>query len=508
MGEPSEKFPVPAAPANGPGLPATIICLGSVLAVIAALETARRAGVSLPVPFLLLYSSVAMTAVVTGIHGGLVAATLASGFILYSSAIGFGPQNLTGGPLQISAGIAIAFFAGGFLGYSRDTRQRLIGSLQARETLLSQARQELAREYEKRGDELAGLTAEFSRLRNQVSSAVRHSPAGVVVIDRDRKMESVNEAAARMFGLALPVDAGQSIDDFLAAREVYLDGRKAGGTQPGPLKDAVLKGQVTDGVELKVFLPDGAVRWLQGSFAPIRNDSGDIDGATVILIDVTDKITARRKLEELSRRLLHVQESERSYIARELHDEIGQHLTGIKLYLHSAAREPGNPALLDESIERVDQLMMAVRNLALEFRPSVLDDLGLVAALRWYIARQRLPAGCEIVFENQASADTLTPEARTVAFRVVQEGITNALRHAQASTIVVGLYNTDGELCIDIADNGCGFNLASPGGMTEGGYGLIFMRERVLELNGRLDIDTRPGNGTRISACLPVQAGD
>lgn len=505
MGEVAENSAAAVTPALRPAVPLTAVCLGLVVGVIALLELSRRAGFSLPVPFLLLYASVTLAAVLTGIRGGLAAAVLASGFVLYSAWIDFGPQNLTGGALPVAASIGLAFFAGGFLGFSRDSRQRLIASLQKREASLDEARQELARKVEQRSDQLAGLTTEFSRLRNQMSSATRHSPAGVVVVNRDRQVESANDAALRMFGISSPAGSKVDIDEFIASREIYIDGKRTTSEQYGPLKKAVNDGNVVDNVDMRVIQPDGSARWIRGSFAPIRNDEGGVDGATAILIDVTDKMNARHKLEELSQRLLHVQEAERSYIARELHDEIGQHLTGIKLFLHSAVRDTSNPETLEKSIERIDQLMTTVRNLALELRPSVLDDLGLVAALRWYLGRQPVPDGCNITFDAQAAGDTLSAGAITAAFRIVQEGVTNALRHAEARTIAVRLYNSGDIFCIDIADDGGGFSRDETGSGHDTGFGLIFMRERVRELQGTLKIDTSPGNGTRIRACFPAQ---
>lgn len=504
MGEIAEDSAVAAAPAVRASMPVIVAGVALTAAVIAMLEYSRRAGIAVPVPFLLLYISVVLAAVITGIRGGLVAATLASGFVIYCANIGYGPDNLTGGALQVAAGVGLAFFAGGFLGYTRDSKLRLIAALRQREALLEDARRELARQVEQRGDELAGLTTEFSRLRNQMSSATRHSPAGVVVIDAQRQVESANDAALRMFSIDSEEDSRVDLDEFLATREIWIDGRRAGGDDYGPLKKAVREGIVVDSVDMRVVQPDGTIRWIRGSFAPIRNELGGIDGATAILIDVTDKMKTRFKLEELSRRLLHVQEAERSYIARELHDEIGQHLTGIKMFLHSAARQIEDPDLLDESIDRIDQLMTTVRNLAVEFRPSVLDDLGLEAALRWYIDRQQAPEGCSITLDTEASDESLSAGAITAAFRIVQEGISNALRHAGASTIAIRLYNVGTQFGIDISDDGRGFDRDNAG--HKGGFGLMFMQERVRELDGTLTIDTSPGRGTKISACFPANA--
>ncbi|NNC77131.1 MAG: PAS domain-containing protein [Woeseiaceae bacterium] len=505
MAEPGEiSVPTGSKPPTMAGI---VIVGAAMIIVLSVIEVGRRYGIPVPIPFLLIYGTVAIAAGLYGLRAGMLAATMAALFVIYSALVGFGPAALTGGVVQVLAGIAIAYIVGFAIGRNHDAMQSLITELKGREVMLADVREQLAHELEKSTDQLAGATTEVAKLRSRISSATRHSPAGVVVVDKERNIETVNEAAARMFGLVSLVQVRTDIDDFLAGLPVLIDGERAGGDHEGPLKAALLDGTTSDNVEIRINRTDGETRWLRGFFAPIRNDAGGIDGATIIFIDVTDKRRTAEKLQELSRRLIRVQEDERQYIARELHDEIGQHLTGIKMHLHAAAHQPENTELLDASIEKIDELMDVARNLSLELRPSVLDDLGLVAALRWYISRQALPGKCEISFDSEAATAELSPEAVTASFRIVQEAVTNAIRHSGADMISVRLYNEQDDFCVEIIDNGSGYTQSEHGENTanNGGFGLLFMRERVQELNGSLSIVTSPGNGTKVLARMPIQ---
>jgi PAS domain S-box-containing protein len=215
------------------------------------------------------------------------------------------------------------------------------------------------------------------------------------------------------------------------------------------------------------------------------------------------------QLELLSRRLLTAQEAERRHIARELHDEIGQLLTVIKLDLQSVLRQPGvhsfAPAL-QESIETVDQLVGKVRDLSLNLRPSMLDDLGLVPALRWYVQRQTKHLGLAIDLQLPISAPRLPPEMETACFRITQEALTNAARHAQATQVKVALSIGPQYAELTVRDNGIGFDVSSTqqSAIAGGGFGLLGMQERAQLVGGTMQITSTPGAGTLIAARFPL----
>lgn len=206
---------------------------------------------------------------------------------------------------------------------------------------------------------------------------------------------------------------------------------------------------------------------------------------------------AETRQRELSRRLLRVQEEERRSLARELHDEVGQQLGAIKLNLKALASgdREANSARIRDGLEIVDSTIAQIRDRALDLRPALLDDLGLAAALDWLCSQQAQRSGIEIIFQAPP-LPTMPPDLATAVYRIAQEGITNALKHASAGRIAVAIETTENQLTLSVADDGCGFNLQS----AEPGVGLPGMRERVETLNGTLDLHSTLGAGSRILA--------
>lgn len=213
----------------------------------------------------------------------------------------------------------------------------------------------------------------------------------------------------------------------------------------------------------------------------------------------------RERLEALSHRLLEVQEAERQHIARELHDEIGQALTALKLSLAavSAAAVDGTAERLSDTRRQVNELLARVRNLALDLRPAMLDDLGLLPALLWLFERYAAQTRVQVTFEHRGLGRRFLPEVETAAYRIVQEALTNVARHAQVRQVTVRAWIDPGNLCVQIIDQGRGFDAEAPvsAGVTSGVTG---MRERAGLLGGHLTVESAPGKGTRVSAELPV----
>ncbi len=214
-------------------------------------------------------------------------------------------------------------------------------------------------------------------------------------------------------------------------------------------------------------------------------------------------------LQLLSRRLLEAQENERRAIARELHDELGQSLQAIKINLQTAQRYPQEGATrLAESLEVVDQTIQQVRTLSVDLRPSLLDDLGLVAALEWYIDRQAQRVGFDGQFVATPPDLRLDPTVEIVCFRVVQEALTNIARHTQARRVRVALQQQAEELHLVIHDDGVGFDVrAAQERVLQGeSFGLLSMRERVELAGGDFAITSSPTQGTEIRVRFPLHA--
>lgn len=219
----------------------------------------------------------------------------------------------------------------------------------------------------------------------------------------------------------------------------------------------------------------------------------------------------RRQTEEamqrLSRQLLEVQENERRHLARELHDEVMQTLTALKLNLGAVAQTSTVATQqLEESVETVDDLVEQIRSLSLDLRPSMLDDLGLVAALEWYCERQSRRLAMAIVLRAVPLPFRPSAEIETTCFRVVQEALTNTAKHAQATQVWVNLQPQGSTLLLTFRDNGTGFDVAVTRlhAARGSGIGLRGMEERLWLVGGQFDITSTPGHGTEIRVWVPM----
>jgi PAS domain S-box-containing protein len=258
---------------------------------------------------------------------------------------------------------------------------------------------------------------------------------------------------------------------------------------------------------------DYETEWLGRTFRvyvePLRNAEGTILGCIGVALDITERKKAEQELEHLSRRLLEVQEGERRALARELHDEFGQLLTALQLSLEASARAPA--AAFQEKLgdcqSLVWELLSRVRKLSVDLRPAMLDDLGLVATLSWHCEQFQTRTGISVTFRNEGLTRRFPGPMESAAYRIVQEGLTNVARHAQARSAAVLLWSDAKSLTLRIEDQGVGFD---PGTKLALGSssGLLGMRERATLLGGRLTIESQPGSGTRLQATIPLPHGE
>jgi signal transduction histidine kinase len=218
---------------------------------------------------------------------------------------------------------------------------------------------------------------------------------------------------------------------------------------------------------------------------------------------------ANAALTAMSLRLVEVQEAERRFIARELHDEVGQMLTGLKLILETSCHPETDAQreAMGEATGLIDELMERVRQLSVDLRPQMLDDLGLLTALDWHFQRYFKQTGVRVRFKHSPLAERLPTQLETAAFRIAQEALTNVARYAGVKEATVRLW-TDGErLRVQIEDQGAGFDaeqaLALPNST-----GLTGMKERAQLLGGEFTLESAPGAGTRLTVELPMTAPD
>jgi two-component system sensor histidine kinase UhpB len=269
--------------------------------------------------------------------------------------------------------------------------------------------------------------------------------------------------------------------------------------------------------QYRIIRADGAVRWVASKSHIERGPDGGVVRLLGVLQDIHELKNAEQELRasaerthHLSRQLLIAQETERRRIARELHDETGQGLTAALVSLQLLQHHPAWTSIAGEVLEAVSILettLQQVRTMALELRPAMLDDLGLVPALKWLLDRMGLRGG----FRGRLRAEGITPrlpaELETVCYRVVQEALTNVTRHGKARTVEIVLRRSDATVELDIRDDGAGFDVAAARARVQegGSLGLLSMEERVTLAGGKLTVDSAPGRGCRISARLPLR---
>ena len=266
--------------------------------------------------------------------------------------------------------------------------------------------------------------------------------------------------------------------------------------------------------ELRLQRADGEYRWFLVRVAPLLDEQGNIVKWFGASVDIEDRRRAEKNLEEahrqlklLSRRRVKVQEEERRHLARELHDEIGQALTAAKINLQAALEEPDHAKAkrIHETTAILERLLGQVRQISLNLRPSTLDDLGLVPALRSLLDEQGRLASVAVRFSAKNMPENLDPEIQTTCFRIAQEAITNAVRHARSTQIRVDLSHENGNLRLQIRDNGTGFDAESAQAQTIG-LGLVGMKERAALVGGRTRIMASRGKGATVDVTLPLMS--
>jgi signal transduction histidine kinase len=227
-----------------------------------------------------------------------------------------------------------------------------------------------------------------------------------------------------------------------------------------------------------------------------------ISGMVARVRQLTEAQLALRS--QVSIRLMEVQETERRHLARELHDEIGQLLTGLRLMLRlNGDSDKPLETRLEQARTTVDDLLGRVRGLSFDLRPTDLDDLGLLPALLALFERYTAQTGVVVSFKHQGMERRFAPDVETGAYRIVQEALTNVARHACVTEVTVRVWADAEKLNLQVEDRGCGFD---PEAVLKGprSSGLVGMQERSRLLRGRLTIESAPGSGTTISAELPL----
>lgn len=309
----------------------------------------------------------------------------------------------------------------------------------------------------------------------------------------------VNDAISRMLGYA--------VDQVIGGRSTMFLGPKSSHAVVHRIQQAVFAREAVR-ESLIVYKADGEAIWTDWDITPIVSDDTEEGLYVAVVRDISDHKAREDELKRLNAALNDLREAERAKIARDLHDELGQVLSAVKLEAVSIKQLPEMRADVVE--QRIDDIALAiddaieqVRNLATELRPSMLDDLGFVATARWYISQARKRMGTPIVWEDYLKSEVKLPvDIATVLYRMLQEALTNVARHADASSVHVNFWQDDKRVKLSVEDNGRGCDLDQAG--AKGHLGLLGMRERVNSLNGQFMIVSAPGRGCQLYASLPL----
>jgi PAS domain S-box-containing protein len=337
------------------------------------------------------------------------------------------------------------------------------------------------------------------------AALIESSGDAIVTRDLEERILTWNPGAERLYGYRSEDVAGRSFA-IVAPPERAEELER--------LRARVQRGEHIEHHETVRVRKDGVRIAVSVSMSPIKDVEGRIVGVSSIARDITERVSAaealarsRAQLRDFAGQLRSARETERTQIAREIHDELGQALTALKMDLFSlkhAVPVPLRDPLVVKTAEMaklIDAMVDKVRTLATELRPAVLDSLGLSAATEWAVQQFARRTGIECVLALPAEPLWLDRERSTDLFRILQEGLTNVARHAHASRVDVHLRATPGELVLEVHDNGRGITDSETENVRS--FGLLGMRERVLTWGGELGVRRAPGGGTSLTACIP-----
>ncbi len=254
----------------------------------------------------------------------------------------------------------------------------------------------------------------------------------------------------------------------------------------------------------RIIRPDHKIRWIRSRTFPVFDTHGILSRIAGVASDITEQVRYENQLKRLSQRLVTVLDNERARIARELHDQVGQQLTGLGINLSVVAMQctQDNQAipLLKESTELTSQIIERIRYIIADLRPFVLDDMGLAAGLGWYCQSFARRTGIVVHFNDATESTQLSPETNNTLYQIAQETLTNVAKHAQATQVWITLELTGNQLKMYIRDDGTGFDVQSVmAGNSVGHWGIQIMHERVQALVGAsLHIKSTPGEGAMV----------
>jgi len=348
----------------------------------------------------------------------------------------------------------------------------------------------------KSGDELSKTHSDLKKSEEKFRSYIENAPDGIFVADENGKYVEVNEAATRITGYSKDELLKMSVSDMTPEEslEVGLN----------HFRKMVING--TSKADLLFKHKNGTKRWW--TVESVKLTEKRFLGFTK---DITDRKKSEEELKSSLEQLHHltqyiekVREDERLAISRELHDDLGQALTAVKIDL-GIIRQSSSDSEMELKINKVSSLVSEtikkVQRLTSQLRPEIIDDLGLEAAIDWYTKEYSQRNKIEVFLDMDPEID-ITPDASLTIFRIVQESLTNIVRHSEATSVNIGLCKTREHINLSISDNGIG--IAENEIKSKKSFGIISMKERAISLGGNFEIYNESSHGTVIKLSLPL----
>lgn len=345
-----------------------------------------------------------------------------------------------------------------------------------------------------------------SEAQSLMASIVESSDDGIIGLTPAGTIVSWNTGAQKLLGFSTGETIGESISMIAppAHRDELLK-----------IVDQIKKGEHVESYETVLLKKDGETIDVSVTISPITNDSGVIVGASAIVRDISERKMVQKELgksneqlRELYRLLQSAREEERTRIAREIHDEFGQTLTALKFdlaWMEKRLSKDQTPIFqkIESMSKIISMAIQSIKKLSTDLRPGILDDFGLHAAIEWQAEEFETRTGkkCNVVL----NVDDLNigDDVSTAIFRIMQETLTNIMRHADADRVELQLREEPGELIFMVRDDGIGLNLDEVN--TPQSYGLVGIRERAHSLGGTAEITSSPGHGTTVCVRLPLE---
>lgn len=339
-----------------------------------------------------------------------------------------------------------------------------------------------------------------TRLAARLAGLLDSAMDAIITVDEQQSIVLYNRAAEKIFGWTSEEAIGAPLEKLIPQRYRGNHGShvrrfdRTGVTSRRMGDGTVLYGQRANGEEFP----------MESSISQLNTPEGKL--FTVILRDITERIRTQEELSSFAAEAHAIREGEKSRIARELHDELAQSLTALKMdtiwLRDNATAQPEKAvAKLSDMVSMLDTTVAATRRIAADLRPLMLDDLGLAPAIEWlaHTFTQRTGVPCEVSVDEELE---LQEPYATAVFRIVQESLANVGKHAHATETAVVIARTGQSVVLEVRDNGQGFSTTAP--RKPHSLGLMGLRERAQLLKGSVSIDSRPGKGTRVQVRIPV----